>query len=34
MYDTKFEVHHLNISRGILDWVLYYFIETTYDIIT
>ena len=32
--DAKFEEHRLNISRDILDWVLYCFIETNYDVIT
>ena len=32
--DAKFEEHHFNISRDILDWVLYCFSETTYDVIT
>ena len=32
--DAKFEEHHFNISRDILDCVLYGFIETTYDVIT
>ena len=32
--DAKFEEHRFNISRDILDWVLYYFSETTYDVIT
>ena len=32
--DVKFEEQHFNISRDILDWVLYCIIETTYDIIT
>ena len=32
--DAKFEEHRLNISRDILDWVLYCFSETTYDVIT
>ena len=32
--DAKFEEHRVNNSRDILDWVLYCFIETTYDIIT
>ena len=36
MYSSgaKFEEHHLNISRDILDRVLYCFSETTYDVIT
>ena len=36
MYSSgaKFKEHCLNISRDILDWVLYYFSETTYDVIT
>ena len=29
--DAKFEEHRINISRDILDWVLYCFSETTYD---
>ena len=32
--DAKFEEHRFNISRDILDWVLYYFIESSYDVIT
>ena len=32
--DAKFEEHRFNISRDILNWVLCYFIETTYDVIT
>ena len=32
--DAKFKEHHFNISRDILDWVLYCFSETTYDVIT
>ena len=32
--DAKFEEHRFYISRDILDWVLYCFSETTYDIIT
>ena len=32
--DAKFEEHRFNISRDILDWVLYCFIENTYDVIT
>ena len=32
--DAKFEEHRYNISRDILDWVLYCFGETTYDVIT
>ena len=32
--DAKFEEHRLNISRDILDRVLYHFSETTYDVIT
>ena len=32
--DAKFEEHRFNISRDILDWVLYCFNETTYDTIT
>ena len=32
--DAKFEEHCFNISRDILDWVLYCFSETTYDVIT
>ena len=31
--DVKFEEHLFNISRDILDRVLYRFIETTYDVI-
>ena len=31
---AKFEEHYLNISRDTLDWVLYCFSGTTYDIIT
>ena len=31
--DTKFEKHWFNISRDILDWVLYCFSETSYDVI-
>ena len=30
----KFEEHRLNVPRDILDWVLYCFSETTYDVIT
>ena len=32
--DAKFEEHRFNISRDILDWVLYCFSKTTYDVIT
>ena len=32
--DAKFEEHRFNISRDILDCVLYCFIETIYDAIT
>ena len=32
--DAKFEEHCFDISRDILDWELYCFSETTYDIIT
>ena len=32
--EAKFEEHSFNISRDILDWVLYCFSETTYDVIT
>ena len=32
--DAKFEEHHFNIFRDILDWVLYCFSETTYDVIS
>lgn len=32
--DAKFEEHCFNISRDILDWVLYHLCETIYDIIT
>ena len=32
--DAKFEEHRFNISRDILDWVLYCLSETTYDVIT
>ena len=32
--DAKFEEHRFNISRDILDWVLYCFSETTYGVIT
>ena len=31
---AKFEDHCFNISRGILDWVLYCFSGTIYDVIT
>ena len=31
---AKFEEHCFNISRDILDWVLYCFSGTTYDVIT
>ena len=31
---AKFEEHCLNISRVILDWVLWCLIGTTYDVIT
>ena len=31
--DAKFEEHRFNISRDTLDWVLYCFSETTYDVI-
>ena len=31
---AKFDEHCSNISGDILDWVLYCFIETTYDVIT
>ena len=31
---AKFEVHCSNISGDILDWVLYCFSGTTYDVIT
>ena len=31
---AKFEEHCFNISRDILDWVLYCFSATTYDVIT
>ena len=32
--DAKFEEHRFNIYRDILNWVLYCFSETTYDMIT
>ena len=32
--DAKLEEHRFNISRDILDLVLYCLIETTYDLIT
>ena len=32
--DAKFEEHRFDISRDILDCVLYCFSETTYDVIT
>ena len=32
--DAKFEEHRFNIFGDILDWVLYCFSETTYDVIT
>ena len=32
--DDKFEEHCSNISRDIVDWVLYCFSETIYDVIT
>ena len=32
--DAKFEEYRFNISRDILDWVLYCFSETAYDVIT
>ena len=32
--DAKFEEHRFNICGDILDWVLYCFSETTYDVIT
>ena len=31
---AKFEEHYSNISVDILDWMLYCFGETTYDVIT
>ena len=31
---AKFKEHCFNISRDIVDWVLYCFSETTYDVIT
>ena len=31
---AKFEEHCSNISRDIVDWVLYCFSETIYDVIT
>ena len=31
---AKFEEHCSNISRAILDWVLYCFSRTIYDVIT
>ena len=31
---TKFEEHCFNISRDIVDWVLYCFNGATYDVIT
>ena len=31
---AKFEEHRFNISRNILDFVLYCFIGTTYEVIT
>ena len=31
---AKFEEHCSNISGDILDWVLYWFSETIYDVIT
>ena len=31
---AKFEKHCFNISRDILDWVLYCFSGTIYDVIT
>ena len=31
---TKFEEHCFNISRDIVDWVLYFFSGTIYDVIT
>ena len=31
---AKFEEHYFNISGDILDWVLYCFSGTTYDVIT
>ena len=31
---AKFEKHCSNMSGDILDWVLYCFSETTYDLIT
>ena len=35
MYSSgaKFEEHRFNIFRDIVDWVLYCFSETSYDII-
>ena len=32
--DAKFEEHCSNISKDIVDWVLYCFSGTTYDVIT
>ena len=32
--DDKFEEHCSNISRDIVDWVLYCFSETIYDVMT
>ena len=34
IFGAKFKEHCFNISRDILDWVLYCFSGTTYDIIT
>ena len=34
MSGAKFDEHCSNISEDILDWVLYCFSETTYDVIT
>ena len=31
---AKFEEHCSNISRDVIDWVLYYFSATIYDVIT
>ena len=34
IFGAKFEEHSSNISRDIVDWVLYWFSGTIYDVIT